>query len=69
MVKVFKTSVNNVYDAMAVVKALRIKMELAEINIDIEDVDNILRIENKTIDVSEVEETVSVQGHTASLLE
>ena len=69
MVKVFKTTVNNVYDAMTIVKALRTKMALAEINIDIEDVDNILRIENKKIDIPEVEKLFNEYGHTLTLLD
>lgn len=50
-VEVFKTSVANVADANMLVRLINARYDLVCVNFDLEDCDNILRVEGPEIDV------------------
>lgn len=51
MVEVFKTNVTNQTDANKVLQALAIRFPKYKLNFDLEDCDNILRVEGQRIDI------------------
>lgn len=68
MVEVFKTTVNNKRESQKIVKTLEIKLPDARINFDMEDCDNILRIEANEIDIQLVIKILHQNGHNIELL-
>jgi hypothetical protein len=54
VVEVFKTNVTSKKDANEIISILQILLPLAKINFDLEDCDNILRIEDKNISTTEI---------------
>lgn len=71
MVEVFKTSINNLRDAEEVLIALYSVFPQAAINFDLEDVDNILRVEqeNGMVNFDKVIATVESSGFAIEVLE
>lgn len=68
IIEIFTTTVNNEIEAKAIVEMLQQKMASAKINFDLNDTDNILRIENDSIDITQVEKILNEHGHTVKLL-
>jgi hypothetical protein len=54
VVEVFKTNVTAKKDAKKIISVLQILLPLAKINFDLEDCDNILRIEDENISTTEI---------------
>lgn len=69
MVEIFKTNITSKTIANRVVKLLQLQFPNSRINFDLEDCDNILRIETKTIKVQQVEQEVAKQGYYCRVLE
>lgn len=71
MVEVFKTNVNNLSDAKEVLTALYAEFPQAVINFDLEDEDNILRVEqeNGRVNFDKVIATVELSGFAIEVLE
>lgn len=71
MVEVFKTSVNNLSDAEEVLTALSLAFPQATMNFDLEDVDNILRVEhgNDMVNFDKIIATVESAGFVIEVLE
>lgn len=63
MIEVFKTSVKDERESERIVSALKEKFSSATINFDLEDCDNILRIEGPSFDNREVLEVLQLYGH------
>ncbi|MBX2925726.1 MAG: hypothetical protein KF746_26255 [Chitinophagaceae bacterium] len=68
MVAVFKTTVNNKKDAKKVLGTLETVFTSARINFDLEDCDNILRVEANNIDIELVQKVLFQHGHHSELL-
>lgn len=67
MVEIFKTDITSERKAMKVLNLLKQNFKQHTINFDLEDRDNILRMEGKEIDVNEVLEfleQIKVKGET-----
>jgi hypothetical protein len=54
VVEVFKTNITAKKDAKKIINALQILLPLAKINFDLDDYDNILRIEDDNISTIEI---------------
>lgn len=68
-IEVFKTTVQNPDDAELIINALQQRIHSTKINFELEDCDNILRIEAQTIDIKIIENTMKEFGHIAERLE
>lgn len=70
MVEVFQTSLNNQKDANRIIKHLQALFPEYLINFDLEDCDNILRVESSTgyIKVEPIMECVQNKGHEIAVL-
>lgn len=62
MVEIFRTSVKTKLESLKIIKELSNTIQQAQVNFDLEDTDNILRIEAPTINVQQVYNTVSQRG-------
>ncbi|ELR72911.1 hypothetical protein C900_00872 [Fulvivirga imtechensis AK7] len=71
MVEVFKTDIDRKEDAERVFRLLSYIFPLATINFDLEDVDNILRVEckNRSVDFDKLMRVVEEAGFKAEVLE
>jgi hypothetical protein len=67
-IEVFKTTVQDLNDAQSILMALKQKMKTEKINFDLDDFDNILRIEAEIIDLDIIEKIMNEFGHKAELL-
>lgn len=65
MIAVFKTTVENKKDAERIVDVLKETLPKARISFDLEDCDNILRIEANSIDIELVKNIVGEHKHNA----
>ena len=70
MIEVFKTSIQNQLQARIVRQLLLVENPLLEINFDLEDCDNILRIKNieDAVDISSVLKTLNETGIYVEIL-
>ncbi|HLT52534.1 MAG TPA: hypothetical protein VKZ97_01495 [Flavobacteriaceae bacterium] len=68
MVEIFKTNITSKTIANRVVKLLQLQFPNSRINFDLEDCDNILRVETKTIKIQLVEQEVAKQGYFCKVL-
>lgn len=69
MIEVFKTSVKEITESKQLLKVLKRKFPNAKINFDLEDCDNILRIESpREINVQIVNSTLKQFGHHLEIL-
>ncbi len=69
MIAVFKTTVNNHKDSNKLIEALKKEFPESEINFDLEDCDNILRIESHSVDVKTVINVMADYKYKAVLME
>ena len=69
MVEVFKTNISNEEDAHGILSVLMSLLPDAFINFDLEDCDNILRIQNCAVHTSEIETIVRHKGFECDVLE
>jgi hypothetical protein len=69
MVEVFKTNISNLAQANQVIKLLQQQFPLAQITIDLDDCDRILRMENVTINPHQVTITISQLGFYCQVLD
>lgn len=63
VVEIFKTNITSTGIADNIINLLLQHFPDSKINFDLEDCDNILRIETKTLQVQKVEELVVKQGY------
>lgn len=68
MIEVFKSTVNNKVESQRILKVLATEFPDAKINFDLEDCDNILRIEASDINIQSIQEILLQYGHTVELL-
>jgi hypothetical protein len=69
MVEVFKTDITDINTADKIVQQLQSVFLKAIINFDLEDCDNILRIEHSRISAKEVMDLLAKSGHSCIVLE
>ncbi len=69
MVEIFKTNVQNTFQANIVISLLRRHFPQSRINFDLEDCDKILRIEGKDFLPDKVSRLVSQKGFICRVLE
>ena len=69
MVEVFKTNIQDKRAANNVLDDLRVCFPKSKINFDLEDCDNILRIESETITPEEVSKILTRKGYYCEVLE
>ncbi len=71
MVEIFKTNVESYHEAKRLVDVINIINDNYAVNFDLDDCDNILRIEstNSTINIETVEKLLKTEGYYCSLLE
>ena len=67
-VEIFKTDITKRSSAKKIEQLLLNHFPDSKINFDLEDCDNILRIETKSIVVQQVEQLVNNQGHYCQVL-
>ncbi|MCB0427848.1 MAG: hypothetical protein KDD16_11150 [Mangrovimonas sp.] len=67
-VEIFKTDITKRSSAKKIEQLLLNHFPDSKINFDLEDCDNILRIETKSIAVQQVEQLVNNQGHYCQVL-
>ena len=68
-VEIFKTDITKRSSAKKIEQLLLNHFPDSKINFDLEDCDNILRIETKSIVVQQVEQLVNNQGHYCQVLD
>ena len=68
MIEVFKTNVENSKQATALLYLLQDQLPSAEINFDLEDCDNILRVKGNCFCPSNIIQTLADNGFECSLL-
>jgi hypothetical protein len=68
VVEVFKTSIGNQQESILVSNVLRVMYPAAKINFDLEDCDNVLRIENSSIPIEEVTKMLKALGYQCEVL-
>ena len=69
MVEVFKTNITQKGDANKIVQHLKEYLPAAKINFDLDDCDNILRIEYSLVSEVEVTKILTTQGFYCEVLE
>jgi hypothetical protein len=69
MVEIFKTNVQEVNDANAIIQKLLEHFPSAKINFDLEDCDKILRVECSTIYPTEIISVVTTKDFVCAILE
>ena len=69
MIEVFKTSVMSRDEAERIMEILEKKLPGAKINFDLDDCDNILRVESLTIDIECIRNVLTDRDHICELLE
>lgn len=69
MVEVFKTNVTSSAEARLLLERLTNYYPLSKINFDLEDCDNILRIEDRNINPSHIIHVVTEMGYACDVLE
>lgn len=69
MVEVFKTSVTDQKDAVAIIAALNCNLPSCTINFDLDDCDNILRVKGDIIPVTDIMELLHTSGFECALLD
>ena len=62
MVEVFKTNITDKEQADKIVQQLQVYLPAAKINFDLDDCDNILRVESPHISLSDITELVAAMG-------
>ncbi|HRV56175.1 MAG: hypothetical protein R2802_02745 [Flavobacteriaceae bacterium] len=67
-VEIFKTDITKRSSAKKIEQLLLNRFPDSKINFDLEDCDNILRIETKSIVVQQIEQLVNNQGHYCQVL-
>ncbi|HPF96031.1 MAG TPA: hypothetical protein PLZ00_01320 [Mangrovimonas sp.] len=67
-VEIFKTDITKRSSAKKIEQLLLNHFPDSKINFDLEDCDNILRIETKSIVVQQIEQLVNNQGHYCQVL-
>ncbi len=67
-VEVFKTNIESMTGAALLKRTLLLHYPDSRINFDLEDCDNILRIEGENIDIEKVERLSKMLGYTVSEL-
>lgn len=65
MVEIFKTTVKSEMDTERILSILKEQFPKARINFDLEDIDNILRVEDTTVNVQKVQIILEQNGHEA----
>ncbi|MES2560684.1 MAG: hypothetical protein V4590_13145 [Bacteroidota bacterium] len=68
-IEVFKTSIETIQSAQAVIQQLNNLFPLLRITIDLDDCDRILRIEGTLVAVHTIIENVNLLGHSCEMLE
>lgn len=68
MIEIFKTNVTDNQSALHIVNQIQNKIEGAKVNFDLDDCDNILRVEHSSIDVKMISQIISEIGFFAILL-
>lgn len=68
MIEIFKTNVTDNKSALHIVNQIQNKIEGAKVNFDLDDCDNILRVEHSSIDVKMISQIISEIGFFAILL-
>lgn len=68
MIEIFKTSVKRKSDSHKIVQDLKNIIPEARINFDLEDCDNILRIEANHFDIKSVQSLLQKYGHESEVL-
>ncbi len=68
-VEVFKTNVQNKLDAALLVKKISNKFQDLKINFDLEDCDNILRVEGNHFCSNSIKEFMKICGYSCEVLE
>ena len=68
MIEIFKTNVTDNQSALHIVNQIQNKIEGAKVNFDLDDCDNILRVEHSIIDVKMISQIISEIGFSAILL-
>lgn len=69
MVEIFKTDVDSKQKAIEIIKKLQEKFPSYKINFDLEDCDNILRIEAKSIKIKEVIDILNEMNFFCEIIE
>lgn len=69
MIEVFKTDISNNAVAEIIAKHLQTILPEAKINFDVEDCDNILRVEGNSMLVNTVEQQITALGFYCKALE
>jgi len=69
MVEVFKTNVTEAHQAASLLTILTNHLPGCSINFDLQDCDNILRVQGDRIPVSQIIELVSSNGYACRILE
>lgn len=68
MVEVFKTTVTETIDSEKIIRLLQESIPDSRVNFDLEDCDNILRIEAETVDITLVVKIIAQYNHECELL-
>lgn len=68
MVAVFKTTVRSHEDSQKIIRSLKEKLNSSVINFDLEDRDNILRVESTSIDTDIVKKVIMGFNYEATLI-
>lgn len=69
MVEVFKTDVEQVNEANEIIQKLLEHFPESKINFDLDDCDNILRVEGKTICIEKIIEVINSNGFYCIILD
>jgi hypothetical protein len=68
MVEIFKTNVESRNESERMVQTLKKKFPLLKINFDLDDSDNILRVEGKNIFIEEIIREMNLKKYRCELL-
>lgn len=68
MVEVFKTNVSKISQARVLIRKLREYFPKCRINFDLQDCDNILRVEGKNISIEKITRILASRGYLCEVL-